>query len=100
MIKVSQRQTAISDLTGDLEQFEGNVTEHKSYAEARLTVVSWEDLMRSEHEQFTFFALSHFISAISCSAVLVCLVEVMIVMLAYSTNSVVQCSFCAFIFMV
>ena len=29
--------------------------EHKSYAEAQLTVMSWKDLM------FTFFGLSHFI---------------------------------------
>ena len=58
--EISQRQT-INDLTSDLEQCKGNVTEHKSYAEARLTVVSWKDLMRPERKQLTLFAFTHFI---------------------------------------
>ena len=37
--EISQRQI-IKDLTSELERCKGNVTEHKSYAEARLTVVS------------------------------------------------------------
>jgi len=58
--EISQQQI-INDLTSELEQCKGNVTKHKSYAEARLTVVSWKDLMRPEHKQLTVFALAHFI---------------------------------------
>jgi len=58
--RMSKRQS-INEVTGQLEHCRGHVLDHKHYLEARLRVVSWKDLMKPEHKQFTFFSLAHFI---------------------------------------
>ena len=58
--KASKRQS-INQLTGQLEQCQNWVQDHKKYLEARLTVVSWDDLMKPQHQRFVVFTVVHFI---------------------------------------
>ena len=56
----SKRQS-INNLTGQLEQCQNAVQDHKKYLEARLTVVSWDELMKPQHRTFVLYTLAHFI---------------------------------------
>ena len=55
----SSKRQSINKLTGQLEQCQNAVQDHKKYLEARLTVVSWDELMK--HRTFVLYTLAHFI---------------------------------------
>jgi len=61
---------SINRLTGQLEQCQNEVEDHKKYLEARLTVMSWDDLMKPQHQYFMLFSLAHFIIFLLGMAVL------------------------------
>lgn len=67
--RASKRQS-INKLTGQLERCQNEVQEHKMYLEARMTVVSWDDLMKPQHQRFMLFSLAHFIIFLLGMAVL------------------------------
>ena len=60
----------VYELTEKLVECQDDVTTHKEYLEARLTVVGWKDLMNPQHKQFTLFTLAHFIIFILAIAAL------------------------------
>ena len=57
----ASKRESINQLTGQLEQCQNAVQDHKKYLEARLTVVSWEELMKPQHRYFVLSSLAHFI---------------------------------------
>ena len=58
--RASKRQS-INELTGQLEQCQNAVRDHKEYLEARLTVVSWDELMKPQHRYFVLSTLAHLV---------------------------------------
>ena len=58
--RASKRQS-INKLTGQLERCQNAVRDHKEYLEKRLTVVSWNELMKPRHRCFVLSSLAHFV---------------------------------------
>lgn len=48
-------------LISQLEQCQNAVEDHKKYLEARLTTVSWDELMKPSHHRFVLFSFVHFV---------------------------------------
>ena len=57
----ASRRQCINKLTGQLEQCQNAVQDHKKYLEARLTVVTFNELMKPQHRCFVLYSLTHFI---------------------------------------
>ena len=57
----ASKQQAVNKLTGQLEQCQNAVKDHKKYLEARLTVVSWDELLKPQHRCFVLYSFAHFV---------------------------------------
>ena len=57
----ASKEQSINRLTGQLEQCQNAVEDHKKYLEARLTPVSWKELMEPQHQSFVLLSFIHFV---------------------------------------